>query len=65
MKGLASSTMFSSRFQFSSLSIELVERGINLEAEDVFYNYIDVTSMTRSQTGQALRVAKEFYVITL
>jgi hypothetical protein len=57
--------MFSSRFQFSAPFIELVERGINLEAKDVLYNYINVTSMTRSQIGQAFKVEKEFHVITL
>jgi hypothetical protein len=43
----------------------LFERGINLEAEDVFYNYTDTSLMTRSQIGLAFRARKEFHVITL
>jgi hypothetical protein len=57
--------MFFSKFQFFTPSTKLVERGINLETEDVLYNYTDVTSMTRSQTRQAFRVVKDFNVITL
>jgi hypothetical protein len=40
--------MFSSRFQFSTIFVELVERGINLEVENVPYNYTNTTSMNRS-----------------
>jgi hypothetical protein len=40
--------MFSSRFQFSSIFVELVEKGINLEAENVPYNYTNATSMRKS-----------------
>jgi hypothetical protein len=57
--------MFSSRFQFSTISIELVERGINHEAKDVLYDYTNATSMTRSQIGQAFRATKEFHVVKL
>jgi hypothetical protein len=38
--------VFSSRFQFSAPFAEFIKRGINLEAEDVLYNYTDATSMT-------------------
>jgi hypothetical protein len=58
-------TMLSSRFQFFTPSTKLVERGINLEVEDVLYNYTDVTSTTRSHTRRAFKAMKEFYVITL
>jgi hypothetical protein len=57
--------MLSSRFQFSAPFVELVERGINLETEDVFYNYTNVTSITKSHTGWAFMATKEFHVITL
>jgi hypothetical protein len=43
----------------------LVKKDINPKVEDVFYNYIDVTSMTRSQIGWAFRATKEFHVFTL
>jgi hypothetical protein len=59
------STMLSLKFQFFALSAKLVERGINPKAKDVLYNYIDANSMTKSQTGRAFRVAKEFHVIIL
>ncbi len=59
------SRQFSSRFQFSTPFTKLVERGINLEYEDVLYNQTDVTSITRSQIGQAFKTTKEFHVITL
>jgi hypothetical protein len=65
MKDLALGTMLSSRFQFFAPSINMVERGTNLEAKDVLYNYINATSMTRSQIGRAFKVSKEFHVITL
>jgi hypothetical protein len=58
-------TMLSSRFQFFTPFAELVKRGIILEAKDVLYNYIDATSMTKSQTGWVFRAAKEFHVIIL
>jgi hypothetical protein len=48
-----------------ALFVELVERGINLELEDILYNYIDATSMTKSQTQHVFRVVTEFHVITL
>jgi hypothetical protein len=48
MRDPALGTVFSSRFQFFAPSASLIERGINLEAEDVLYNYIDVISMTQS-----------------
>jgi hypothetical protein len=44
MRDLAPSAMVSSRFQFSTSFVELVKKGINLEVENVFYNYIDGTS---------------------
>jgi hypothetical protein len=59
------SAMFSSRFWLFGPSVKLVERGINLEHEDVIYNSTNATSMTRSQTGRAFRVVKAFHVITL
>jgi hypothetical protein len=65
MKDPTLGIVFSLRFQFSTFSIELVERGINPEAKDVFYNYTDATSMTKPQTGQAFKARKEFNVITL
>jgi hypothetical protein len=65
MKDLVVSTMLSLRLQFFAPYVELVKKGINLVAEDVFYNYTDVTLMTRSQTRQAFKVVKEFHVITL
>jgi hypothetical protein len=49
VRDLALGTMLSSKFQFSTPFVELVEKGINLEVEDVLYNYINVTLMTRSQ----------------
>ncbi len=65
MKDPAPSTMFSSRFQFFTPSAKLVKRRINPKVEDVMYNYTNVTSMTKSQTGWAFKAAKEFHVITL
>jgi hypothetical protein len=65
MSDLALGAMFSSRFQFSAFFVDMVERGINHEVEDVLYNYIDATSMTKSQIGHVFRVLKEFHVITL
>jgi hypothetical protein len=65
MKDPTSSVVFSSRFPFSTTFAKLVERAINLEAKDVLYNYNNVTSITRSQTGRAFKVTKEFHVITL
>jgi hypothetical protein len=65
MKNLALGAMLSSRFQLSTPSTKLVERGINPKIEDVMYNYINVTSMTISQTRRAFRAMKEFHVITL
>jgi hypothetical protein len=32
--------------------------------KDVFYNYIDATLMTESQTKRAFKAMKEFHVIT-
>jgi hypothetical protein len=46
MKDLVPGIVFSSRFQFSAPFVELVKRGVNPEAEDVLYNYINATSMT-------------------
>jgi hypothetical protein len=40
--------MFSLRFQFSIVFVELVEKDINHEAENVLYNYTNATSMSRS-----------------
>jgi hypothetical protein len=57
--------MFSSRFQFFTLFVKLVKKGINHEVEDVLYNYIDATSMTGSHIEWAFKVIKEFHVITL
>jgi hypothetical protein len=57
--------VLSSKFQLFAPSTELVERGINLEAEDVLYNYTNVTSMTRSQTRWVFKVVNEFHVIIL
>jgi hypothetical protein len=64
VKDPALGVQLSSRFQLCTLSTELVERGINPEIKDVLYNYINVTSMTKSQTKRAFTVAKEFHVIT-
>jgi hypothetical protein len=57
--------MLSLRFQFSAPFVELIEKGINPHAKYVMYNYTDVTSMTRSQIGQAFKAAREFHVIIL
>jgi hypothetical protein len=57
--------MLSSRFSLSTPFVKLVERGINHEDEDMLYNYIDMTSMTKSQIGWAFKVVKEFHAITL
>jgi hypothetical protein len=65
MRDLALSTIFSSRFQFSTPFTELVEKGINHEVEDVLYNYTNGISMTKSQTRWAFKATKEFHVITL
>jgi hypothetical protein len=65
MRDLALGVVFSLRFQFFPPSAKLVKKGINLEAEDVFYNYINVTLMTKSQTRRAFKAVKEFPVITL
>jgi hypothetical protein len=46
MRDLALGTMFSLRFQFSTPFAEFVKRGINLEVEDVLYNYTNATLMT-------------------
>jgi hypothetical protein len=43
MRYLALGIVFSLRFQFSTPSTKLVERGINHEVEDVFYNYTNAT----------------------
>jgi len=48
MRDLVLRIMFSLKFQFSALFVELVKRGINPKVEDVFYNYTNVTSMTWS-----------------
>jgi hypothetical protein len=45
--------------------VELINKGINLEAEDVLYNYINATFMTRSEIRRAFHVAKQFHLITL
>jgi hypothetical protein len=42
------SVVFSVRFQLSAPTTELIKRGINHEAKDVLYNYIDATIMTKS-----------------
>jgi hypothetical protein len=65
MKDLVVSAMLSLRFQFSTPFAKLVERGINLVVEDVFYNYIDATLMTTSHIGRVFKVVKKFHVITL
>jgi hypothetical protein len=39
--------MLSSQFQFFAPSVKLIKKGINLQAEDVLYNYTNVTSMTK------------------
>jgi hypothetical protein len=57
--------MLSLSFQFFAPFAELVKKGINPEVEDVFYNYTNVTSMTKSQTKWAFGVVKKFHVITL
>jgi len=65
VRDIVPGTMFSSRFQFFAPFVELVEKGINFETKDVFYNYTNVSSMTRSHIGWAFKVGKEFHVITL
>jgi hypothetical protein len=58
VRDLVPGAMFLSRFQISTHFVKLVERGINLEDEDVFYNYTNMFLMTRSHTGLTFRARK-------
>lgn len=60
MRDLALGTMFSLRFQFSTPFAKFVEKGINLEAKDVFYDYINATLMTCPRLDGLSRRRKSF-----
>lgn len=39
--------------------------GVNVRNENVFYNYIDVSSMSKSKNGRPFQAAKEIHPMTL
>jgi hypothetical protein len=47
------------------MSEDLLQKGVNVWNEDVFYNYIDLFSMKKSKNGRPFQVAKEIHPMTL
>ncbi len=50
---------------FSPTSKDLLQKGVNVWNEDVFYNYIDASSMSKSKNGRPFWVGKEVHHVTL
>jgi hypothetical protein len=47
---------------FSPTFEDLLQKGVNVWNEDVFYNYIDASSMSKSKNGRPFQTVKEILV---
>jgi len=52
-------------FEFQALATNILEQGIRVVEEGVFYNCIDNNTMTLSNFGKPFRVAKEMHPLAL
>jgi hypothetical protein len=52
-------------FQFYLPFEIFLKKGINVPAEDVFYNWMDMSSMTMSKVRKAFRGVKEVHPLML
>jgi hypothetical protein len=52
-------------FQFYLLFEKFLQKGINALDEDMFYNWMDMSSMTMSKARKAFRGVKEVHLLML
>jgi hypothetical protein len=44
---------------------DLLQKGVNVQNEDIFYNYTDVSSMSKSKNGRPFQAAKEIHFVII
>jgi hypothetical protein len=59
VKDLGNSNSKLSCFVFSPMSKDVLQKGVNVQNEDVLYKYIDVSSMSKSKNRRPFRLGKE------
>ncbi len=50
---------------FSLAFEDVLQKGVNVQNEEVLYNYTDASSMSKSKNGKPFRAAKEIHHVTL
>jgi hypothetical protein len=50
---------------FSLLFEDLLQKGVNVQNDDIIYNYIDASSMNKSKNGRPFQATKEIHLVIL